>query len=87
MNQHIITEVGAYLTHKSNLWEGFEMTSFRNIVIGTNLFFFGFGVLLILIVPPESVFSTIGKVNVIMGVFADIFIISTISSLPPIRSV
>jgi hypothetical protein len=59
-----------------------EMTSFRNIVIGTNLATVGLGVLLVLIIPPESAFAVIGKILVITGIFADIYLAFSLSSGP-----
>jgi hypothetical protein len=58
------------------------MASFRNLVIGTNLVTFGLGVLLILIIPQESVFSIIGKILVIAGIFANIFLALSLTSGP-----
>jgi hypothetical protein len=58
------------------------MTSFRNIVIGTNLFFFGFGVLLILIFPTDSGFSILGKMLVIAGIPANLLLAFSISTGP-----
>jgi hypothetical protein len=50
------------------------MTSFRNIVIGTNLVTFGLGLLLVVILPEYSMFSSVGKILVIVGIFANIYL-------------
>jgi hypothetical protein len=49
------------------------MTSFRNLVIGTNLVV-GLGLLLVVILPEYSMFSSVGKILVIVGIFANIYL-------------
>lgn len=58
------------------------MTSFRNLVIGTNLVTFGLGVLLVIILSEGSILSTIGKILVIAGIFANIYLAFSLSSGP-----
>jgi hypothetical protein len=58
------------------------MASFRNLVIGTNLITFGLGLVLVVLIPPDSVFSVIGKMLVITGIFANIYLVFSLSSGP-----
>jgi hypothetical protein len=61
------------------------MTSFRNIVIGTNLVTVGLGGLLVIIVPEGSIVSALGKILVIAGIFGDVILAFAVTSLPTSR--
>jgi hypothetical protein len=61
------------------------MTSFRNLVIGTNLVV-GLGLLLVVILPEYSMFSSVGKILVIVGIFANVFLAFTLTSGPVNRA-
>ena len=58
------------------------MASFRNLVIGTNLVTFGLGLSLVVILPYGSVFSIAGKLLVISGIFANIYLVLSLTSGP-----
>ena len=59
-----------------------KMTSFRNIVIITNLATVGLGVVLIVVSPENAIVHVIGKMLVIAGIFANVYLALTLSGGP-----